>query len=368
MSARPTQATTVNFFDLCHNLLQKNLAVGRLRVSTFDRRCCLRDPKVADTLEVLQNVRHQSCLQAHHPNRYQHTDTMPLSSGLMGQRMHQAGLSHQQEARPCAAGRPQAPRRRVEISSFYRRYSTLTSRPAQVRSPACCGVGESTHRNRTSQPVPRLTLCAGVFFCSRFLRRRCCCCCLSQGFEIGSGLSGARMTGSEHNDPFYMQDGAVRTRSNRCGAGHSFGMGPIRSNKGGGGSYHTLQLSWRRLLPSNLGRRGQRQSRGGQPFDVDAQKGSIVNEPPERAVSSSNRRQGWARVGHRFAQQCCCRRRCCCCLCPPACTLRSGGIQGGISNGEDIVLRVAFKPTSTIGIKQQTVTRAGERGWGEALG
>ena len=41
---------------------------------------------------------------------------------------------------------------------------------------------------------------------------------------------------------------------------------------------------------------------------------------------------------------------------------RSGGIQGGISNGEDIVLRVAFKPTSTIGIKQQTVTRAGE-GW-----
>jgi chorismate synthase len=40
---------------------------------------------------------------------------------------------------------------------------------------------------------------------------------------------------------------------------------------------------------------------------------------------------------------------------------RSGGIQGGISNGEDIVLRVAFKPTSTIGIKQQTVTRAG--GW-----
>jgi chorismate synthase len=75
----------------------------------------------------------------------------------------------------------------------------------------------------------------------------------TKGFEIGSGFSGARMTGSEHNDPFYMENGAVRTRSNR-----------------------------------------------------------------------------------------------------------SGGIQGGISNGEDIVLRVAFKPTSTIGIKQQTVTRAGE--------
>lgn len=75
----------------------------------------------------------------------------------------------------------------------------------------------------------------------------------TKGIEIGSGFSGARMTGSEHNDPFYMQDGAVRTRTNR-----------------------------------------------------------------------------------------------------------SGGVQGGISNGEDIVLRVAFKPTSTIGIKQQTVTREGE--------
>ena len=41
-------------------------------------------------------------------------------------------------------------------------------------------------------------------------------------------------------------------------------------------------------------------------------------------------------------------------------TNRSGGIQGGISNGEDIVMRVAFKPTSTIGIKQETVTRDGK--------
>jgi hypothetical protein len=41
-------------------------------------------------------------------------------------------------------------------------------------------------------------------------------------------------------------------------------------------------------------------------------------------------------------------------------TNRSGGIQGGISNGEDIVMRIAFKPTSTIGIKQRTVTRDGE--------
>lgn len=76
----------------------------------------------------------------------------------------------------------------------------------------------------------------------------------TKGFEIGSGFSGARMLGSEHNDEFYMAaDGQVRTRTNR-----------------------------------------------------------------------------------------------------------SGGIQGGISNGEDIVIKVAFKPTSTIGVLQRTVTREGE--------
>jgi chorismate synthase len=41
-------------------------------------------------------------------------------------------------------------------------------------------------------------------------------------------------------------------------------------------------------------------------------------------------------------------------------TNRSGGIQGGISNGENIVLRVAFKPTATIGKAQKTVNKAGE--------
>ncbi|BDA39190.1 chorismate synthase [Candidatus Atelocyanobacterium thalassae] len=37
-------------------------------------------------------------------------------------------------------------------------------------------------------------------------------------------------------------------------------------------------------------------------------------------------------------------------------TNRSGGIQGGISNGENIIIRTAFKPTATIGKKQKTVT------------
>jgi chorismate synthase len=36
-------------------------------------------------------------------------------------------------------------------------------------------------------------------------------------------------------------------------------------------------------------------------------------------------------------------------------TNNSGGIQGGISNGEPIVLRVAFKPPATIGLAQKTV-------------
>ena len=35
-------------------------------------------------------------------------------------------------------------------------------------------------------------------------------------------------------------------------------------------------------------------------------------------------------------------------------TNRSGGIQGGISNGEAIEMAVAFKPTSTISRKQNT--------------
>ena len=75
----------------------------------------------------------------------------------------------------------------------------------------------------------------------------------TKGFEIGSGFAGTHMRGSEHNDPFFMEAGRVRTTTNR-----------------------------------------------------------------------------------------------------------SGGIQGGISNGEDIVFRVAFKPTATILRPQATVTVSGE--------
>eukprot|EP00466_Bigelowiella_natans_P015649 jgi/Bigna1/34087/e_gw1.4.56.1 len=41
-------------------------------------------------------------------------------------------------------------------------------------------------------------------------------------------------------------------------------------------------------------------------------------------------------------------------------TNNAGGVVGGISNGENIVIRAAFKPTSTIRKPQQTVTREGK--------
>ncbi len=42
-------------------------------------------------------------------------------------------------------------------------------------------------------------------------------------------------------------------------------------------------------------------------------------------------------------------------------TNNSGGMQGGISNGADIVFKVAFKPVSSIKQTQQTVTMQGEK-------
>jgi chorismate synthase len=47
---------------------------------------------------------------------------------------------------------------------------------------------------------------------------------------------------------------------------------------------------------------------------------------------------------------------------------RSGGVQGGITNGEDVVVRVAFKPTATIRLAQDTVDRDGKSVTLEAQG
>ena len=82
-----------------------------------------------------------------------------------------------------------------------------------------------------------------------------------KGVEIGSGFEGTLLTGSQHNDPFEMRDGQVRTLKNH-----------------------------------------------------------------------------------------------------------SGGVQGGISNGETILMRVAFKPTSTIFKAQQTVDNQGQKVTLEAQG
>jgi len=42
-------------------------------------------------------------------------------------------------------------------------------------------------------------------------------------------------------------------------------------------------------------------------------------------------------------------------------THRFGGVQGGISNGEDIYFRVAFKPPATIALRQKTVTTSSQQ-------
>ena len=53
---------------------------------------------------------------------------------------------------------------------------------------------------------------------------------------------------------------------------------------------------------------------------------------------------------------------------PRAASNRSGGVQGGISNGEPIVVRVGFKPTATIRSAQDTVDSDGKAVTLEAQG
>ena len=53
---------------------------------------------------------------------------------------------------------------------------------------------------------------------------------------------------------------------------------------------------------------------------------------------------------------------------PRTASNRSGGVQGGITNGEPVIVRVAFKPTATISQAQQTVDTAGEATTLEAQG
>lgn len=45
----------------------------------------------------------------------------------------------------------------------------------------------------------------------------------------------------------------------------------------------------------------------------------------------------------------------------PTATNRSGGIQGGISNGGEVTIRVAFKPVASIGTPQKTINTEGKQ-------
>jgi chorismate synthase len=38
-----------------------------------------------------------------------------------------------------------------------------------------------------------------------------------KGVEFGAGFASAKMRGSQHNDPFYMDSGRVRTKTNNSG-------------------------------------------------------------------------------------------------------------------------------------------------------
>lgn len=53
---------------------------------------------------------------------------------------------------------------------------------------------------------------------------------------------------------------------------------------------------------------------------------------------------------------------------PVTSTNHSGGVQGGISNGQPLLLRTAFKPTATIASAQRTVSTTGEAVTLEAKG
>ena len=63
-----------------------------------------------------------------------------------------------------------------------------------------------------------------------------------KGFEIGSGFAGTRLTGIEHNDPFFVEEGRVRTRTGTAAcaraprgpapAARRRGAGPARARPG----------------------------------------------------------------------------------------------------------------------------------------
>ena len=120
----------------------------------------------------------------------------------------------------------------------------------------------------------------------------------TKGFEVGSGFIGTAMRGSQHNDPF---TASTTTASSSAGYANAAAVAP--------------------------------------PSSIPSSPSSPSFPPPS---SASIHLEG--NYTGRFLS---------------TSTNHSGGIQGGISNGCDIVFRVAFKPPATIGQSQATTDFSG---------
>lgn len=122
----------------------------------------------------------------------------------------------------------------------------------------------------------------------------------TKGFEIGSGFDATKMKGTEHNDLFIKKGGQPQgERHHHCNHG---------SNGTSEGDSHRREQVISRKLERQL------------------------TETKEPEQSEKRDRVQLA--------------------CLNTVTNNSGGVQGGISNGQDIVIRVAFKPPATIGLPQ----------------
>lgn len=131
----------------------------------------------------------------------------------------------------------------------------------------------------------------------------------TKGFEVGSGFSGTLMKGTEHNDEFYMARFCVCCAALCCAV---------------------LLLCCAVAVLSCVW--------GGCARDEWKGRTTYVRGSPSLSAPLPQDSNGLLRTR----------------------TNRSGGIQGGISNGENIVLKIAFKPTSTVTQSQRTVNRAGQ--------
>lgn len=130
----------------------------------------------------------------------------------------------------------------------------------------------------------------------------------TKAFEMGEGFEGTKMRGSEHNDPFLPLHSALAGHAELAGEGGESAAGAA----------------------------------GGAASDSTASSGS-----------SSGGSSAASPKGLQLLQ---------------TASNHAGGTLGGVSNGADIVFRVAIKPVSTISMPQITATYTGEEAVLEAKG